>query len=254
MRAAEIFRFYRKGINPPYSKRDIPTILGTIFILLIIPLTVILIMQAREPTGRTETLQDIVPRGFAGDGWADVVLGQLNFSEVNPYKTVPDKLWLPHGVIIDRTSNQEKLYIFDAGNNRILGFDLENCYNSGTCSADLVIGQSDMNSSSCNGDSNFQNYPVRALASRYTLCGQKEDQLSITEGGSGASLAVDQAGNLYVPDFWNNRVLKYTNPFSTDTLADDLWGQENFRDNNCNKGSGNPDATTLCFTWGDSNN
>ncbi len=249
-----VVRKYRNNLNPPYGKKDIPTILGTIFILLAIPLTVILALQIREPVGRTETVDNIVPRGSSGDMWADVILGQLNFSEVNPYQTVSDKLWLPHGVIVDRTTAQEKLYIFDAGNNRILGLDLENCYNLGTCSADLVIGQPSMNSSACNGDSGFQNYPVRAPAGRDTLCGEKESQLSITEGGSGASMVVDGSGNLYVPDFFNNRILKYVSPFTTDTLADDVWGQDNYRKNDCNKGKGNPDATSLCFTWGDSNN
>jgi hypothetical protein len=65
-----------------------------------------------------------------------------------------------------------------------------------------------MATSACNGDSGFQSYPARAPASASTLCGEKEAQLSISEGGSGASMAIDtrvgHQGDLYVADFENN--------------------------------------------------
>jgi hypothetical protein len=194
-------------------------------------------------------------RGNAGDLIADIVLGKPNFSEVTPYSTVQEKLYLPHGVIFDRNVTPNKMYIYDAGNNRILGVDLSACLGDpANCSPSLVIGQPDMNSSACNGDSGFQNYPNRAPASASSLCGEQESQLSISEGGSGASMAIDSQSNLYVFDAWNNRVLKYDNPFATDTVADDIWGQDNFTDNSCNKGNPKPDVTSLCYSWGNSNN
>lgn len=204
-------------------------------------------------------LEASLPRGISGDRAADRIFGRPDFSEVNPYTTVAGKLWLPHGVIIDRRNpSSEKMYISDAGNNRILGLDLNVCRSLPTdplgCTADIVIGQPNMGRSACNGDSGFQNYPFRAPASASSLCGEMEAQLSISEGGSGASMAVDAAGTLYVPDFWNNRVLKYNDPFGTDSVADDVWGQLDFVGNSCNKGLASPDATSLCFTWGESNN
>jgi hypothetical protein len=204
-------------------------------------------------------LEASLPRGVSGDRAADRIFGKPDFSEINPYTTVAGKLWLPHGVVVDRTDPaRNRMYIYDAGNNRILGLDLNTCRSSLTdplgCTADIVIGQPDMSTSACNGDSGFQNYPVRAPASASSLCGLQESQLSISEGGSGASMVVDGSGSLYVTDFWNNRVLKYNDPFGTDSVADDVWGQANFVGNDCNKGMATPDATSLCFTWGSSNN
>lgn len=52
MRAAELFRQYirqyRKSINPPYARKDLYPILGTVVILLAIPLTMFAVYQARE--------------------------------------------------------------------------------------------------------------------------------------------------------------------------------------------------------------
>ena len=45
MRAADLLRQYRKNINPPYGRKDLFVIGTTIFLLLIIPLTVILATQ-----------------------------------------------------------------------------------------------------------------------------------------------------------------------------------------------------------------
>ncbi len=193
------------------------------------------------------------PRGLAGDFWADVILGQPDFSEVNPGPNVGDKLWLPHGVIVDRTN--DVFYIFDAGNNRVLGFYLSNCNaNNRPCSADLIIGQPSVATTACNGDSGFQNYPVRAPASASSMCGLIEGTLSIAEGGSGSSMAVDGNGNLYITDYWNHRVLKYEQPFAMDTIADDVWGQDDFVGNACNGAQPSPSDSSLCFSWGTTNN
>ena len=99
-----------------------------------------------------------------------------------------------------------------------------------------------MTGSACNGDSGYQGYPNRSLASASSLCGQPENTLSVSETGSGASMAVDAEGNLYVTDFWNHRVLKYNTPFSADAVADDVWGQDNFQANACNKTLPFPEA------------
>jgi hypothetical protein len=193
-------------------------------------------------------IKNIQPRGISGDLWADVIIGQPDFSQVNPKRVVPYKLFNPGGTIVDRSVSPGRMYVWDSSNNRILGIDLAKCYSSSTpCTADIVIGQpSGYDHGACNLDSGFQGYPERAIASASTLCGVPESAASITEWKSFVSMFVDSAGNLYVPDHMNNRVLKYNSPFTTDTIADEVWGQDDFTGNKCNKGV-TPSATSLCF-------
>ena len=121
--------------------------------------------------------------------------------------------------------------------------------NEGTLAADLILGQSDAHHSACNGDGNFQTWPARTPASASTLCLMLPDQVSTLEGGTYNNLAVDGAGNLYVPDWDNNRVLRYDSPFTTDAVADAVWGQADFAGNECNRGRGlgHPDAESICL-------
>ena len=207
--------------------------------------------STRTPTPTATPVPPPV-RGAAGDLWADVIIGKPDFSEFTPYEVVPYKVFNPGGVTVDRSVSPGRAYIWDSGNSRILGIDLANCYASESpCSADIVIGQpSAFDNSACNGDSGFQRYPQRAPASAATLCGLPEDTLSVLEHKSFVSMVVDQQGNLYVPDSFNHRVLKYVRPFSTDTIADEVWGQTDFSGNLGYGVHGDPPpptASTLCF-------
>lgn len=188
-------------------------------------------------------------RGVVGDRWADVIIGQPDFTEITPHEVVPYKVFNPGGVTVDRTSTPGRAYVWDSGNSRILGLDLAQCYaQAGACTASIVIGQpSGYGHSACNGDSGFQRYPLRAPASASTLCGIPEHTLSILESKSFVGMAVDHDGNLYVPDSHNHRVLKYLRPFETDTIADEVWGQADFTGNECNRDSAPPTAESLCF-------
>lgn len=210
-------------------------------------------------------------RGIVGDNWADVVLGQPDFSSLAPNEVTGARIFNGGGVIVDRSVRPNRLYVYDGGNSRVLGFshlgvcrggakDGAPCTTNSDCpgascaiqegrTADLVLGQPDMTHSACNGDSNFQNYPHRAPASATTLCSMPEDQISPLEGGSFANMAVDAVGNLYVPDFDNHRILLFIRPFETDAVADAVWGQPDFSSNLCNEGRGvwQPDADSLCL-------
>lgn len=194
-------------------------------------------------------------RGQAGDLWADVVLGQRNFNEINPYETVADRLFNPGGVVIDKTVTPNMLYVLDSANNRVLGINLEECLQlkrtdpNSRCQAVRVIGQPDFVSNACNGDSGFQNYPNRAPASRESLCYLPEKAISPNEGGNAAALFIDTEGNLFLPDIHNNRLLKYNRISSADNIADEVWGQADFSGNQCNRG-GQPTAGSLCLAEG----
>ena len=188
-------------------------------------------------------------RGLAGDLWANVILGKPDFSEITPYEVVPHKVFNPGGVIVDRSVDPGRAYVWDSGNSRILGIDLAGCYaKESHCSADVVLGQpSGYDHSACNGDSGFQNFPVRAPATRDTLCGLPETVISPGEEHTFVTMEVSAVGDLYVPDSHNNRVLKYENPFENDSSADRVWGQADFSGILCNQGFGAPTAETLCF-------
>jgi len=214
---------------------------------------------------------DPFARGVIGDWWADVILGQPDFSQITYNEVVGNKIFNPGGVYVDRSAQPNKIYVYDGGNSRVLGLSHlgvclaganagQICTTQSDCpgsscliqeerAADIVFGQPSFNSSACNGDSGYQMYPDVLMASAATLCGMREEQLSITEGGSQATMAVDTQGNLYVPDFFNNRVLRYNHPFNTDTIADYVWGQSDFSGTTCNRGAGfdHSDARSLCF-------
>jgi hypothetical protein len=122
-------------------------------------------------------------------------------------------------VAVDDANN---LYVSDRGNARVLEYDTPLTTNT---VADRVFGQPDFTSHTCNNGG----------VSASTLC---------VPGG----LAVDNAGNLYAPDAYtggfNNRVLEYDTPLTTDTVADRVFGQPDFSSNTCNNGG--LSASSLC--------
>ena len=198
-------------------------------------------------------------RGKSGDWVADVILGKPDFSEIVPNEVTANKLFNAGGVYVDRRTTPNHVFVYDAGNSRILGLDhlgiCEGGSNAGAlCTvdsecpgsmcridedrdADIVLGQPSFQTSACNGDSGYQNYPDAHGPSAATLCGLREEQLSIEEGGSGIGMKTDAQGNLYVPDFFNNRVLRYDDPFTHDSIADAVWGQADFSGMACNRGN-----------------
>ncbi|MCA9308583.1 hypothetical protein KC980_03650 [candidate division WWE3 bacterium] len=113
--------------------------------------------------------------------------------------------------------------------------------------ADIIIGQpSGYDHGSCNLDNT-----IYAMPSASTLC-SNSGHFTITkaEGPTSTTMDVDLQGNLYVADFFNNRILRYNNPFTTgDSVADYVWGQDAFTTRSCNKGRGfdNPSADSLCM-------
>lgn len=198
------------------------------------------------------------------------VFGQPDMKQTSYNEVVNNRTFYPAGVLVDRdpgTANSH-VYVFDSGNSRILGFDTIGTCTGGTkvgqactedsfCSggscavnstkaATFAIGQpSTSGAGACNGDNT-----TRAAASASTLClVPYPAQVSPLEGPRGGQLARDASRNLYVVDTFNNRVVRYNNPFATggDTIADWQFGQTGMTGRLCNQGAiTQPTAQSLC--------
>lgn len=173
----------------------------------------------------------------ATDPVADLVLGQVDFVHSGTNAGggagfVTDVgLNDPSGVAIDRSVIPNRIYVADLNNNRVLGWDNISALTNGA-PADLVFGQPDFSSRLCN-------------QARGGL-GPGADTLCAPMG-----MAVDGAGNLYVADRGNFRVLVYFTPFTTDTLADRVLGQANLTTGGCKNQSPNTaTASSLCAPYG----
>jgi uncharacterized protein (TIGR03437 family) len=113
---------------------------------------------------------------------------------------------------IDNTGDTPHLYVADPCNNRVLGFKDVRKLTPGV-TADIVIGQPDMQTALCNYPSGDLNQPTKS-----SLCRP-------------IGLLVDAGGNLYVADSGNGRVLRFPAPFAHQgglQAADRVVGQANF--------------------------
>lgn len=104
----------------------------------------------------------------------------------------------PIALAIDRHSMHQHLYVVDAANNRVLGYDSASTFVNGGA-ANLVLGQFDF----------WNNYKICTFPSPTTLC------LNSNFGG----IAVDSLGNVWVADSGYRRVIGYKSPFATGLTA-----------------------------------
>jgi len=139
----------------------------------------------------------------------DAVYGQANFTSLtaNPFGVTNNSLNAPGAVAFDSAGN---LWVSDTGNHRILRFNAA-VLNAPNPSADIVLGQRDFVS----GNPNAGGTGVTA---------------GVTAAGfnNPVGLAFDQQGSLYVADFFNTRVLKFTAPIGINQSAAAVFGEPNF--------------------------
>ena len=156
------------------------------------------------------------------------VIGQdnLNITSLTPNLVEGRELDTPLGVALDMSANPPHLYIADTGNNRVLGWANASAFANGQI-ADIAVGQPDLVTTLPQGPNRNQNLRTAGLASP-------------------VGIAVDAAGNLYVADCGNNRVLRFPKPFSQTTILPDMViGQADFLHSAPNGATGATNAAAL---------
>ena len=151
---------------------------------------------------------------------------QLVVTNVNPNLGASGGMYLPEGVAVDTTGSAPILYVADTLNNRILAWkNATSATLTNLQPPSLIIGQPNANTT-----------------------------LPATNGGLyyPTGLVVDAAGNLYVADSGNNRVLRYPTPFAGGSAGPDIVLGQIDQNTGSNKpnGGGAITAHTLCLSGG----
>ena len=139
---------------------------------------------------------------------------------VSPNYVEGKELFNPSAVALDNSTSPPAVYVADTSNNRVLGWRYSTQLANGA-PADIVLGQRD----------------------KFSTLNQGPGGL-VTGVSLPTGLAVDKAGNVYVADSGNNRVLRFPQPFrqATDAKVPDLvLGQSGFSSNT-------PDPTGVTST------
>ena len=162
---------------------------------------------------------------------ATVVLGQTTFTagDCNQEDEGPSATTLcdPGGLAFDSAGD---LWVIDVGNNRVLMYPAANLVTGG--SATVVLGQPGFGTATANNGG----ISASSLSFEFPITG----------------LAFDSAGNLWVTDQANNRVLMYPKASlaTNGAAATVVLGQANFTADLCNQDSEAPSAATLCAPVG----
>lgn len=163
------------------------------------------------------------------------VVGQdsLTISGLTPNLVEGREFDTPLGIALDLSSNPPHVYVADTGNNRVLGWSNASSFTNGQ-KADIVIGQTDFVTT-------YDQGPNRGSTPRTT-------GLYAPVG-----VVVDSAGNVYVDDCGNNRILRFPKPFSQSSIFPDIViGQPDFSHNGSNGTAGVTAANTLSLNPGGS--
>ncbi|MFH1723767.1 MAG: PKD domain-containing protein [Elusimicrobiota bacterium] len=186
-----------------------------------------------------------------------LVLGQENFEDSHYGYGEPDEFWGPNGTWFDSTG---RLWVIDQGNHRLLRFTPP--FSNGM-DAELVIGQPDFKARTAGAGAGQVNAPWDLtldadgrlwLADTYNnrvlrfsppfengmsadlVIGQTDfglngDGIAADKLHGPSAVAVGPSGNLWVAEWRNNRVLRFSPPFASGMSADMVIGQTDFTSN-----------------------
>ncbi|HSW43966.1 MAG TPA: NHL repeat-containing protein, partial [Phycisphaerae bacterium] len=227
------------------------------------------------------------PDPLLPDNTADIVIGQPDFTRPFANRTDGRGLIAPAAVAVDTGATPHRLYVADPGNHRVLGYRLP-LPTTRPARADLVIGQADMGGAYFNdmeagrdrlltpvglavdpqgnlyvSDRDYNRvvefdrpFETDALADRVFGQAGSFKTLDPNNGGLSAD-SLDHPGGivfdphtqtLWIADTGNHRVLGYRSPRTTDTTADVVVGQPDFRTGGAN--AGGRSSKSLCGPLG----
>ena len=150
---------------------------------------------------------------------ATYVIGQTGFG-LDATALTATGLYQPFSVAVDPATG--KVFVCEIGNNRVLRYPSSAAYTNGAA-AEAVFGQPDFTSNTPNMDSYAFNQP--------------------------SAIAIDAAGNLWVVDSWNYRVLRFANAATaaSGASASSVLGEPDFSSNNT---SFTVSASYMLVPWG----
>lgn len=171
------------------------------------------------------------------------VLGQRDLTETAYNEITAQRGFHLGGVHkhVDAATGEEIYYVYDSGNSRVLAFKSPSFGFTVKPAPDLVFGQ---NNSSTRGRCNGDSTDTSSAPDADSLCLHRGAfAISQAEEPRFSTMDTDADGNLYVMDQYNNRVLRFNDPFGGgagegDTTADEVWGQASFFEKQCNRGLG----------------
>lgn len=149
-----------------------------------------------------------------------LVIGQPNFTSWEIEPLTASSLQQPHAIDFDSSGN---LWVADNSNNRVLRYTPP--FTNGMA-ASLVIGQLD-------------------FTSRESNQGLGWGRPTATTLSQPRGLELDLSDNLWVADYGNSRILRYTPPFTNGMAASQVIGQPNFTSGESNQGSDSATAGSL---------